>query len=164
MSSPFSLSTDDAGARVCLLVSAWYPEITGRLRDAALARLRSGGIPQDRIRVLEVPGAFELPQAALWVAQAGDAEAVVALGCIIRGETPHFEYVASACAQGLMQVALTTGVAITFGVITADSVAQAQARSGPSEGKGGNKGTEAAAAALSMLGLFRALEEERRSP
>lgn len=164
MPPPFASPTQGHPSRVCVLVGGWYPEVTLSLKAAALARLEAGGVGPERVRVVEVPGAFELPQAALWVAQAGDAEAIVALGCVVRGETPHFDFVARACVDGLLQVALTTGVPVALGVITADTLDQARQRSGPAEGKGGNKGVEAAQAALAMLGLFEDLESRRRAP
>lgn len=161
-SIPAPLAGD--GLRVALLTAQWHGEITARLQDAALATLRAAGVEEGAVVVLEVPGAYELPQAAAWVARGGDADAVVALGCVIRGETPHFDYVAGECARGLQQVALETGIPVTMGVITADTLEQAEARSGGSTGKGGNKGIEAADAAVRMAALYRGLEARRRQP
>jgi 6,7-dimethyl-8-ribityllumazine synthase len=157
------LKPSGAGLRVAVLVARWYPEITDRLRDAALATMRGAGVAEDDLLVVEVPGAYELPQAAAWVARAGDADAVVALGCVVRGETPHFDLVAQACTEGLQRVGLETGIPVALGVITADTLAQAHARSGASTGKGGNKGIEAAEAALAMAAAYRALEARRRT-
>jgi 6,7-dimethyl-8-ribityllumazine synthase len=153
--------------RIAILVTRWYPEVMARLQDAALETLAAAGIARDAVQVIEVPGAFELPQVASWVARAEDAEGILALGCIVQGETPHFEYVARACADGLQQVALETGIPIGLGVITADTLAQAEARSQPGGGtgtsKGGNKGIEAAEAVLAMVKTYRLLEDRRRT-
>lgn len=156
------LQSDGKGLRVAVLVSRWYGEITDRLRDAALETLAKAGVADDDVLVVEVPGAYELPQAAMWVARGGDADAIVALGCILRGETPHFDQVARECCGGLSRVAAETGLPVSLGVITADTHAQAIARSGPTTGKGGNKGVEAAEAAIAMGAAFRALEARRR--
>lgn len=154
-------SPEAAEVRVTVLVTRWYDEIVARLREAAVRTLLEGGVRDEHITVVEVPGAFELPQAAGWVARAADADAIVALGCVIRGETSHYDYVAGGCAEGLMQVALETGIPIGLGVITAETREQADARSGAATGKGGNKGVEAAEAALRMALTYRALEERR---
>ncbi len=153
---------DAAGLRVAVLVTRWYGELTGRLQAAAVETLVGGGVADSDITVIPVPGAYELPQAAGWIARAGDTDAIVALGCVIRGETPHFDFVAAGCSEGLMQVALETGIPVGLGVITADTREQAEARSGDATGKGGNKGVEAAEAALSMALTYRALEERRK--
>ena len=162
---------DGDGLKFVLLVAQWHGEITGRLLAAARATLAGAGVQDDDVLVLEIPGAYELPQAAAWIARTGDADAIVALGCVIRGETPHFEYVAAGCAEGLMRVALDSGIPVTMGVITADTLAQAEARSassGTTDGepgtKGGNKGVEAADAALRLAATYKALEARRRRP
>ena len=112
------------------------------------------------VEEFEVPGAFELPQAARAIAETGRFDAVVALGCVIRGETPHFNYICSAVAHGLTAAAGETGVPMTFGVLTTDTEEQAIARAGAGPD---NKGFEAAAAAIEMARLFRALRAEGRS-
>lgn len=150
--------------RIALLVTTWYGELTDALAGAAIQTLVARGVEADHISRIDVPGAFELPQAAAWIARAGDADAIVALGCIVRGETPHFEYVARAATDGLGRVAVDTGIPVGFGVITADTIEQAQARSGPTSGKGGNKGVEAADAALRMALIYRTLEQRRSTP
>jgi 6,7-dimethyl-8-ribityllumazine synthase len=150
------------GLRVAVVVARWHPAVTDRLREAALATLRAHGVADADVLVADVPGAFELPQAALWIARAGLADAVVAIGCVVRGETPHFEYVAGTCADGLMRAAQETGIPVTFGVVTADTMAQAEARSGAATGKGGNKGVEAAEAAVRLAATYRALERRSR--
>ncbi len=141
-----------AGYRFALIVSRFNAGVTGSLRDAARTVLAEAGAAPDDIEILDVPGAYELPQAARCAAETGRFDAVVCLGCVIRGETPHFEYISSAVAHGIMAAAGDTGVPIAFGVLTTDTEAQAEARAG--EGKD-NKGREAAAAAVEMAVLFR---------
>ena len=145
-----------AASRVAVLVSRYNEIVTRRLLDGARAALVEGGIPQSRIEVHWVPGAFELPVAAAVAASSGRYHAIVALGCVIRGETPHFEYVAGEAARGLGEVARTARIAVGFGVLTTDDQAQALARAG---GDAGNKGAEAARAALESA---RVLAELRR--
>jgi 6,7-dimethyl-8-ribityllumazine synthase len=142
------------GYRVALIVSRFNEPITGALRDAARATLVEAGAADADIEELDVPGAFELPQAARCAAETGRFDAVVCLGCVIRGETPHFEYISSAVAHGIMEAAGATGVPIAFGVLTTDTEAQAEARA---QDVGDNKGREAAAAAIDMAALFRRL-------
>jgi len=157
------------GLRVGVVVGRWYPEIVSRLKSAALDTLRGAGVVESDILVVEVPGAYELPQAASWLARDGWAgrplDCLVALGCVIRGETPHFDHVARAAVDGLSRVALDSGVPVGLGVITADTRAQAEARSlaetGGTSQKGGNKGHEAADAALRMGATRRKLGQER---
>ena len=156
---------DGRGLRVAVLVARWYPEVTDRLREGALATLESAGVAEKDLLVVEVPGAYELPQAATWVTRAGLADAVVALGCVVRGETPHFDHIARAAADGCLRAAQESGVPVAFGVITADTRAQAEARASDVGGgvsqKGGNKGVEAADAAVRLAHTFRRLEEGR---
>lgn len=143
-----------AGYRFALIVSRFNPAITDALRTGARAALAEAGAAPDDIEDFGVPGAFELPQAARCAAETGRFDAVVTLGCVIRGETPHFEYLSSAVAHGIMEAAGDTGVPIAFGVLTTDTDAQAAARAGAGRD---NKGWEAAAAAIEMAGLFRRL-------
>ena len=156
---------DGRGLHVAVLVTRWYPEVVAGLRAAALHTLAAAGVDEQRITVVEVPGAWELPQAAGWVAREGvrglPVHAVVALGCVVRGETPHFDLVVRAAGDGLLEVALATGVPVGLGVVTADTMEQARARSGPAGGKGGNKGAEAADAAVRMAATRRALRGGR---
>jgi 6,7-dimethyl-8-ribityllumazine synthase len=140
------------GYRFALVVSRFNPEVTGSLRGAAEALLSSAGA--DVVEVFDVPGAYELPQAARCLAETARFDAVVCLGCVIRGETPHFDYISSAVAHGIMEAAGETGVPIAFGVLTTDTDAQARARAG---GGDDNKGREAALAALEMAILYRKL-------
>ena len=131
--------------RVGLLVSRYNETVTDRLLVGAHACLRERGISPERVDVVPLPGAWELPFAARVLAERGGYVALVALGAVIRGETAHFDYVAGESSRGLMDVALRYGVPVGFGVLTCDTLAQALARSG---GDAGNKGFEAVAAAL----------------
>ncbi|MHC5011498.1 MAG: 6,7-dimethyl-8-ribityllumazine synthase [Planctomycetota bacterium] len=169
MPQHLSISRDDddpargRGLRIVVLVASWHGEITARLKEGALATLADAGVEDDDVLVVEVPGAYELPQAASWITRAAMADAVVALGCVIRGETPHFDFIARSCADGCLRAAQASGIPVTLGVITADTRAQALARSGEARGKGGNKGVEAADAAVRLALAYRALERRLRS-
>jgi 6,7-dimethyl-8-ribityllumazine synthase len=140
--------------RVAVLVSRYNEIVTGRLLDGARQCLRDRGLPDARVDVIWVPGAFELPVAAETAAATGRYAALVALGCVIRGETPHFEYVAGEAARGLAGVALAHRLAVGFGVLTTESLEQAMARAG---GAAGNKGYEAAEAALATADVLAQL-------
>jgi 6,7-dimethyl-8-ribityllumazine synthase len=153
-SGPAAPLPSAAGFRFAIVVSRFNAPITGALRDGAVAALREAGATDGDIDVLEVPGAFELPQAARAVAETAKFDAVLCLGCVIRGATPHFEYISSAAAHGVMAAAGETGVPMAFGVLTTDTEAQAQERAAPGAD---NKGREAAAAAIEMAVLFRRL-------
>jgi 6,7-dimethyl-8-ribityllumazine synthase len=143
-----------AGFRFGLVVSRFNETITTRLRDGARAALVEGGAAADEVQECWVPGAFELPQAARELADTGRFDAIIALGCVIRGETPHFDYICRAVASGLMTASGDTGVPMAFGVLTTDTEVQAAARAG--DGRD-NKGFEAAAAGIEMAQLFRRL-------
>ena len=143
-----------AGFRFAVVVSRFNERITSSLREGARAALREAGAGDSDVDELLVPGAFELPQAARAAAETGRYDAVICLGCVIRGETPHFEYISSATAHGVMTAAGETGVPIAFGVLTTDTQAQAEERAGDGPD---NKGREAAAAAIEMAALFRKL-------
>lgn len=134
-----------AGCRFAIAVSRFNPEITAGLLAGAREALTEADVPADDVTVVRVPGAFELPLAAKKLA--GRYQAIVALGAVIRGDTPHFDYVAGECARGIQQVMLETGVPVVFGVLTTDTLEQAQARAG---GAHGNKGYDAAMTALEM--------------
>jgi 6,7-dimethyl-8-ribityllumazine synthase len=142
--------------RVAIVVSRYNDFVTDSLRDAAIQTLAEAGISREDLTVHVVPGAFEIPQAASLVARALKPDVVVCLGCVIRGATPHFEYISSAVAHGITQAGLATGVPMAFGVLTTNSVEEALERSaaGPA-----NKGREAALAALEMAALARGLLE-----
>ena len=137
--------------RVAVLVSRFNEPITSRLLDGARQCLREHHVPDARVDVVWVPGAFELPVAAETAAATGRYAAIVALGCVIRGETAHFDYVAGESARGLANVALTHRIALGFGVLTTETDEQAEARAG---GPQGNKGYDAAEAALRMTGVL----------
>lgn len=137
-----------------IVVSRFNAYVTARLLSAAVETLKTHGCMDDAITCVHVPGAFELPLAAKRLAESGRFDAILCLGCVIRGETPHFEYVAAQAAAGVMQASLMTGVPIAFGVITADTLDQAIARCG---GMPGNKGVEAALCAIEMVELVRQL-------
>ena len=141
-----------AGFRFAIVVSRFNERITSALREGALVTLREAGAADADVDVVEVPGAFELPQAARCAAETSRFDAVICLGCVIRGETPHFEYISSAAAHGVMDAAGETGVPMAFGVLTTDTEAQAQERAGAGPE---NKGRDAAAAAIEMAALFR---------
>lgn len=143
------------GRRIGLAVARWNSDVTDRLRAAARAALAEAGVADSDIREVSVPGAFELPMAAAELAASGSVDCVAALGCVIRGETPHFEFVAESAALGILQAGLETGVPVTFGVLTCDTEAQALARA-DSDG-GPNKGADAALAALEMAALVEDL-------
>ena len=140
--------------RVGIVVSTYNDFVTNKLLDGALGALRAAGLGESQILVVTVPGAFEVPQAARRVAAFGQVDAVICLGCLIRGETPHFEVIAAAVANGLTTAAMDSGRPMTFGVLTTNSAEDALERAGPGPA---NKGWEAADAALSMGQLFRQL-------
>ena len=148
-----------AGFRFAVIVSRFNESVTEALRTGAQAALAEAGVAGSDVEELRVPGAFELPLAARRAAETGRFDAVVCVGCVIRGETPHFEYISAAVAQGIMDAAGETGVPIAFGVLTTDTQAQAEERAQPGPG---NKGWEAAAAAVDMALLLRAFAERGR--
>ena len=143
------------GARIAVLVSRFNTEITEELRRGCVEGLTDQGVAADDIDIYHVPGAWELPQAALRVAAKKRHDAIIALGCVIRGETAHFDYVAGEAARGLGEVARVLDIPLLFGVLTTDTVEQAQARAGRTEG---NKGRELAVSALGMLDLYSELD------
>ncbi|GAB4379954.1 MAG: 6,7-dimethyl-8-ribityllumazine synthase [Salibacteraceae bacterium] len=136
--------------RIAIVKSQWNSEITDRLADGARETLLSAGLPEYNIIELNVPGSFELPLGALWAIEHSSVDAVVCLGAVIRGETPHFEYVCQAVSQGIKDVGIKTSKPVIFGVLTDNNIEQSRDRSG---GKHGNKGIEAASTALRMLAL-----------
>ena len=144
--------------RFAIVVSQWNAFLTSRLVDGAIDALESNGATQSEIEVFKVPGAFELPLACLKAAETGRFDAVIALGLVLRGETPHFDFVAGEAARGVTQASLMTGVPVLFGVITADTVGQAVDRCGS---KSANKGYEAAMAAIEIVYLYRKMELEQ---
>ncbi len=145
---------EGAGRRFAIVYSRYHELVTERLLKGARACLLQHGVAQDDVDVLAVPGAWELPGVALLAARSGEYAAIVALGCVIRGETPHFDYVAGEAARGLAAVVRETGVPLGFGLLTTEDAEQALARAG---GAKGNKGWEAALSALEMADLFARL-------
>jgi 6,7-dimethyl-8-ribityllumazine synthase len=143
------------GMRIAIVAARFNHFVVDKLLDGALKTLAEGGVRPEDVDVVRVPGAFEIPLAAKRLAADKRHDAVIALGAVIRGGTPHFEYVAGECARGVAQAALDTGVPVVFGVLTCDTVEQANERAG---GPAGNKGADAAAAALEMADLLRKLD------
>jgi 6,7-dimethyl-8-ribityllumazine synthase len=144
---------DGAGMRIAVIAGRFNEHITKPLLAGALDTLHRHGV-RDDVPVFWVPGAFEIPLVAMRLASSGEYDAVVCLGAVIRGDTPHFEYVAGECASGIGRVALKTGVPCVFGVLTTDDLAQALARAGGGEG---NKGCESARTAIEMAALLQRL-------
>jgi 6,7-dimethyl-8-ribityllumazine synthase len=146
------------GARFAIVVSKYHDFVTDKLQASAVAALEQAGAAGDRVTIIRVPGAFEIPIAARHAAETGEFAAVICLGCLIRGGTPHFEYISAAVAHGLTAAAGDTGVPMAFGVLTTNSAEEAIARAGDGPS---NKGWEAAAAAIEMAGVVSALIEPR---
>ncbi len=140
--------------RIALVASRFNETVVERLVQGAVQALAAHGADPARLELVRVPGAFDLPPVVRRIAESGQFDAVVALGAVIRGETPHFDYVASECAAGLARVASETGVPVAFGVLTTDTEEQAMERAGGSEG---NKGADAARAAIELASLMRKL-------
>ena len=147
-----------ASFRIALIVSQYHEFITDRLEAGARATLGESGLQDEDVVTFKVPGAYELAQAAQRVAEDRSWDAIVCLGCLIRGETPHFDYIASAAAEGIMRASQATGVPIAFGVLTTNTAEEAMARA--SDGSA-NKGRESATAALEMAQLYRSLPPRR---
>jgi 6,7-dimethyl-8-ribityllumazine synthase len=154
MTRNYEGSLDGSRLRVAVVASRFNETISKRLLDGALDGLRRHGVADADISIAWVPGAFELPATARRFAASGEVDAVVCVGAVIRGETPHFDYVAGHAAYGIGQASVETGIPIIFGVLTTEDGEQAAARSG---GKVGNKGYEAAEAAIEMANLFSSL-------
>lgn len=140
--------------RFALVVSRWNAFITERLLDGALDTLKRHGANIETVDVARCPGTFEVPLVAQRLARSGKYDAVICLGCLIRGSTAHFDYIASECSKGIAQVMMQSGVPVTFGVLTTDTIEQAIERAGT---KAGNKGAEAAGAAIEMASLLKSL-------
>ncbi len=143
----------DPDVRIGAVVAGFHRGIAEALLQGALDRLAECGVAADRVDVHWIPGAYEAPAAAQALAVTGRYDAIMAMGAVIRGETAHFDYVCDSAAHGLMRVSLDTGVPCAFGILTCDTMAQAEARAG---GDKGNKGDEAADAAVSMINLLAA--------
>ncbi|WP_456415936.1 6,7-dimethyl-8-ribityllumazine synthase [Thiolapillus sp.] len=142
------------GGRFCLVVARWNSFVVDSLEAGAIDTLKRHGASEEDISIVRVPGAFEMPVALDKLAASGNYDAIIALGAVIRGGTPHFEYVAGEAVKGMAQVSLNQGVPIAFGLLTVDTIEQAIERAGT---KAGNKGGEAAASAIEMVSLLRQL-------
>jgi len=145
-----------SGLRVAIVVSKYHDFITDRLQAGSIAALTAAGVTEDCVTVVRVPGSFELPSAAQHAALGGRFDAIVCLGCLVKGETPHMEFIASAVAHGLAAAAASTQVPMTFGVLTTNSVEEALARAGDGSD---NKGWEAATAAVEMASVVAQLRK-----
>ncbi|HBF43418.1 MAG TPA: 6,7-dimethyl-8-ribityllumazine synthase [Desulfobacteraceae bacterium] len=143
------------GFRFAVIVSRFNDFVCSRLAEGAIDALKRHGAVDEKIMLIKVPGAFEMPLVAKKLAESDRYDAVICLGAVIRGATPHFEYVASEVSKGIANVALESGLPVTFGVLTTDNLEQAIERAGS---KSGNKGYEAAVAAIEMVNLFKELE------
>ena len=143
------------GFRFAVIASRWNSFLTEKLVEGALDALERLGADEKSIEIFKVPGSFELPLTALKVAESGKFDAVICIGVVIRGETPHFDYVAGEAAKGTAQASIETGVPVLFGVVTADTLEQAINRAGV---KSGNKGFEAAMSAVEIVNLYKAME------
>ena len=155
MSTTYSGHMNADGHRVAIVASRWNDYMVNRLVEGARETLRRHGASDDNIDLAWVPGAYELPAVARRLAGTGRYDAVICVGAVIRGATPHFDYVAGEAASGIAHAAVETGVPVLFGVITADTIEQAIERSGS---KAGNKGVEAASAAIEMVNLYRQID------
>jgi len=147
---------DGAGLSIAVAVSRFTQDLTDRLLEGALEVAREAGVPNWAIHVVHVPGAFELPMVAEELAASGNYDAIACLGCVIRGETAHFDYVAGESARGIADVARLHGLPVTLGIITAENRAQAEARAG---GAKTNMGSDAMRAAIQMATLYRQLHD-----
>ena len=143
-----------SGARFCIVVARWNSFVVDSLEAGAIDTLKRHGANEEDITIVRLPGAFEMPLVLDKVAASGEYDGIIALGAVIRGGTPHFEYVAGEAVKGMAQVTLNHGVPIAFGVLTVDTIEQAIERAGT---KAGNKGGEAAASAIEMVNLLRKL-------
>lgn len=146
---------DASEMRFGVVVSDWNSEVTHALLDGAVNTLKKHGVPEKEIIVKHVPGSFELPLAAQWIAEYDDVDGIICLGCVIQGETPHFTYVCQGVTSGIAQLNLEYNIPVIFGLLTTSTHQQALERSG---GKHGNKGDEAAVTAIKMAALQREME------
>jgi 6,7-dimethyl-8-ribityllumazine synthase len=152
MTKTFEGNISAEGLRFAIVVSRFNEFISSKLTGGALDALQRHGAKEEQISLVKVPGAFEIPMTAKRLAQSRNFDAVICLGAVIRGATPHFDYVAAEVSKGIAQVALETGIPVTFGILTTDNLEQAIERAGA---KSGNKGWDAAIAAMEMVNLFK---------
>ena len=143
-----------AAGKYAIVVGRWNSFVVESLLEGALDALRRHGVSEDNVTIIRVPGAFEIPLVCQKVADSKNYDAIIALGAVIRGGTPHFEYVAGECVKGLAQVSMQYSVPVAFGVLTVDTIEQAIERAGT---KAGNKGKEAAMSAIEMVSLLKQL-------
>lgn len=140
-----------AGSRVAIVASRYNSFVVDRLLEGCLETLKAGGIDEQNITLVSVPGAFEIPVAVKAIADKAETDSIITLGAIIRGETPHFDIIANECTRGIGSIAIESGLPVVFGVLTVDNVEQAMDRSGAEES---NKGSEAATTALEMISVL----------
>ena len=152
----FNQDLDGAGVRLAIVVARFNTHVTRRLYDGCRATLAEHGVNLESVRTVEVPGAFELPLIASTLGASGRFDAIICLGAVIRGETPHFDYVSGQAAEGIQRAALDTGVPVVFGVLTTDTEEQALARAG---GSAGDKGADAALTAIEMARTMRQIRD-----
>lgn len=145
-----------SGLKIAIISSRWNHFIGDRLLEGSLDAIKRHGGNLDDVTIVHVPGCFEIPLAVQRVAKTGKFDAVVALGVLIRGSTPHFDYISAECTKGIASASMDTGVPISYGVLTCDTIEQAIERAGT---KAGNKGHEAAMAAVEMANIFRELDK-----
>lgn len=146
------------GFRFAIVTARWNDFLTSRLTEGALDALERLGASEDAVEIFKVPGSFEIPLTAQKVAESEKFDAVICLGTVIRGQTPHFEYVAGEAAKGIGQAAMKTGIPVMFGVVTADTLEQAIDRAGV---KAGNKGFEAAMSAVELVNLYKTMKGKK---
>ncbi len=158
MSKVFEGQLSAAGLRIAIVISRFNSFITERLLGGAMDALTRTGADQDLIDVIKVPGSWEVPMVAAELARAHRYDAVICLSAVIRGETPHFDYVAAEAAKGVAHASYETGVPVAFGVLTTNTLEQAIDRAGA---KGGNKGFDAAMSAIEMANLLRSLRQDK---
>jgi 6,7-dimethyl-8-ribityllumazine synthase len=146
------------GFRFAVIASRWNDFLTGRLLEGALDALERLGAAEKSVEVFKVPGSFEIPLLARKLAGSGKWDAVICVGTLIRGQTPHFEYIASEVTKGIAQAGMETGVPVVYGIVTADTLEQAIDRAGV---KAGNKGFEAAMSAVELVNLYKAVTSDK---
>ncbi len=150
-----------AGFRYAIVVSRWNDFLTSKLVEGALDAFERLGADENAVEIFKVPGSFELPLTALKVAQSNKFDAIICIGVVIRGETPHFDYVAGEAAKGVSSAAMQTGIPVLFGVVTTDTLEQAINRTGV---KAGNKGFEAAMSAIEIVNLYKEMDSGEKHP
>ena len=151
-------SGDHRQSKIALVISRWHRDINDKLKEAAETTLSAAGVSADNLRVEYVPGSFELPLAAKWLATSGNYDAIICFGCIVKGETRHNVYISQTVANALQQLSLATSLPVIFGVLTPENFMQALDRAG---GKHGNKGNEAAVTALEMIDLAQRIGPQK---